>query len=103
MAGRAGRPKFDTEGQAICIAKSESEKDELWLRYIEGEPEEIYSKLAVEPVLRTYLLSLISSKVVSTKEQILAFFQETFWAMQYHDMHKLENIIDKMLHLLTSW
>ena len=35
--------------------------------------------------------------------QILAFFQETFWAMQYHDMHKLENIIDKMLHLLTSW
>ena len=103
MAGRAGRPKYDTEGQAICIAKSESEKEELWIRYIEGQPEEIYSKLAVEPVLRTYLLSLIATKVVNTKQEILAFFQETFWAMQYKDMYKLEQIIDRMLHLLVEW
>ena len=46
MAGRAGRPNFDKEGQAIIISGSESEKEELLNRYINGEPEEIYSKLA---------------------------------------------------------
>ena len=44
MAGRAGRPKYDKIGEAICLAKSNSEKDEIYNTYILGEPEEIYSK-----------------------------------------------------------
>lgn len=103
MAGRAGRPKWDTFGEAICIAKSESEKDELWEQYVMGEPEAVYSKLAVEPVLRTYLLSLIVSNVFRKKEQITSFFEKTFWAFQYKDMQRLEAIIEKMLHLLEEW
>ena len=103
MAGRAGRPKFDKEGQAICIAKSEHEKEEIRVRYLEGKPEEIYSKLAVEPVLRTYVLSLIATNVVKTKEELLDFFHRTFWALQYKDMTKLEHIIEKMIFLLQEW
>jgi len=103
MAGRAGRPKWDTFGEAICVAKSDAEKDELWEQYVMGEPEPIYSKLAVEPVLRTYLLSLIVANVVRKKEQIMAFFEKTFWAFQYKDMQRLEAIIEKMLHLLEEW
>jgi len=57
MAGRAGRPKYDKTGEAICVAISENDKKKLYEKYVLGEPEEIYSKLAVEPVLRTYLLS----------------------------------------------
>lgn len=103
MAGRAGRPKYDTFGESICIAKSEAEKDNLFMKYILGTPEDIYSKLAVEPVLRTYLLSLIATKFVETKNQILDFFSKTFWAKQYKDLNKLEEIIDKMLNLLEEW
>ena len=103
MAGRAGRPEYEKEGQAIAIAKNESEKDEIYETYVLGEPEEIYSKLAVEPVLRTYLLSLISSGIIRDEKTMLEFFSKTFWAHQFGDMPKLELIMNKMLSLLEEW
>lgn len=103
MAGRAGRPKFDSFGEAICIAKTEIERNDIRDFYIYGSVEDIYSKLAVEPVLRTYLLSLIASGFVSTKKSIMKFFESTFWAHQYKDMLMLERIIDKMLRLLMDF
>ena len=101
MAGRSGRPKYDTEGQAICIAASE--RDEIEERYINGKPEVIDSKLAVEPVLRTYLLSLISANFISTRDEIIEFFGKTFWAFHFKDMERLIEIIDRMLNLLQEW
>lgn len=103
MAGRAGRPRFDTQGEAICIAKSEDEKSSLHFKYVLGEPEAIYSKLAVEPVLRTYLLSLIATGFVSSQESIMDFFSRTFWAHQFQDMSELHQIISKTLRLLEEW
>ena len=103
MSGRAGRPKFDKFGESIIVAASENEKKKLYEKYVLGNPEEIYSKLAVEPVLRTYLLSLIAANFVNTKKQIIDFFSRTFWAFQFVDMDKLIIIIDKMLGLLEEW
>ena len=103
MAGRAGRPKYDKYGEAICIATTEANKEEIVEKFINGKPEEIYSKLAVEPVLRTYLLSLIAANFVRNKKQIIDFFSKTFWAYQFKDMERLEEIIDKMLDLLEEW
>jgi len=103
MSGRAGRPKFDDFGESIIVAASENEKKKLYEMYVLGEPEDIYSKLAVEPVLRTYLLSLIAANFVNTKKQIVEFFSKTFWAFQFVDMDKLVLVIDKMLDLLGEW
>lgn len=103
QAGRAGRPKYDKFGEAIVIASTESEKNEIIEKYIQGQPEDIYSKLAVEPVLRIYLLSLISANFTRTNEQIMNFFGKTFWAFQFKDMEKLGSIISKMLNLLEEW
>lgn len=103
MAGRAGRPSFDQYGEAIVVATSDGEKDGLFEKYVKGLPEDILSKLAVEPVLRTYVLSLIATKVVQSHEQVLEFFSRTFWAQQFKDMDKLERIIERMLALLKEW
>ncbi len=103
MSGRAGRPKFDKFGESIVVAASENEKKKLYEKYILGKPEDIYSKLAVEPVLRTYLLSLIAANFVNTRKSINDFFGKTFWAFQFVDMEKLVLIIDKMLSLLEEW
>jgi helicase len=103
IAGRAGRPKFDSEGQAVAVSATKAEKREVYNRYVTGEPEDIYSKLAVEPVLRTYLLSLIAANFVSTRTEIIDFFKKTFWAHQFRDMGELKAIIDKMLRLLEEW
>lgn len=103
MAGRAGRPRYDKFGEAICIASSESMKEEITERFVNGQPEDIYSKLAVEPVLRTYLLSLIAADFVGDRKEIVDFFSKTFWAFQFKDIGRLEEIIDKMLALLDEW
>tara|TARA_Y100000310_G_scaffold345504_1_gene465728 strand:+ start:4542 stop:6056 length:1515 start_codon:yes stop_codon:yes gene_type:complete len=102
-AGRAGRPEFEKFGEAISIAKTDAQKEEIYERFVLGKPEEIYSKLAVEPVLRTYLLSLISTGMVRSEKDVMKFFAGTFWAHQFKDMEKLKVIIDKMLHLLEEF
>ena len=103
MAGRAGRPEYEKEGQSIIIAKDENEQQEIYEKYICGVPEEIYSKLAVEPVLRTYLLSLISAGIIRNEKSMMDFFGKTFWAQQFGDMPKLEAIMMRMLQLLEKW
>ena len=103
MVREGRRPEYETFGEAICIAKDQAEKEEIYERYICGKPEAIYSKLAVEPVLRTYLLSLISSGIIRDKHSMKEFFKETFWAYQFKDLHKLESIMQKMLRLLEGW
>src|SRR3989344_2582788 len=103
MAGRAGRPKYDTYGEAIVIVSTNGDKEYIIEHYLNGEPEELYSKLAVEPVLRTYLLSLIASRIIHSPESITDFFSRTFWAHQYKDLARMERQIKKMLDLLIEW
>ncbi len=103
MSGRAGRPKYDKEGQSIIITTTETEKEAATERYVNGEPEDITSKLAVEPALRTYILSLVASNFVNSREKIIDFFSKTFWAYQFEDMKKMEKIIDRMLHMLEEF
>ncbi|MEA2036086.1 MAG: helicase-related protein, partial [Nanoarchaeota archaeon] len=104
MAGRAGRPEYnDNYGEAIVIAGTEPDKKKIYEKYVLGEPEDIQSKLAVEPVLRTYVLSLIASNFVNTKKEIYGFFARTFWAFQFADTYELHQKIEKMLGLLDEW
>ena len=103
MAGRAGRPKFDNKGEAIAVCNSKQHKKKIISKYIKGKPEAIESKLAVEPVLRMYLLSLIATNFVNTKKEIMDFFGKTFWAFQFQDLERLEFIIEKILNQLIEW
>ncbi len=103
ISGRAGRPRYDSFGESIAISKSESNKEKIVETYIQGEPEEITSKLAVEPALRTYVLSLIATEFVRNKKELLEFFEKTFYAYQYEDMEGIEMILTKIIHLLEEW
>ncbi|MEM3877368.1 MAG: helicase-related protein, partial [Candidatus Woesearchaeota archaeon] len=103
MFGRAGRPSYDSEGEALCIAENETQEEMIREKYFTAEPEPIYSKLAVEPVLRTYLLSLISSGIVSNLQEIISFFNKTFWAHQFRDTKTFQKIIKNTLEELEEW
>jgi helicase len=103
MAGRAGRPMYDKEGEAILIPKNRQEAEYCWRNYIHGEPEKIYSKLGVEPVLRTHVLALIAGGVVSSKKELSEFFSKTFYAFQYRDMTRLKNHLDKIVGMLEGF
>ncbi len=103
MAGRAGRPGKEEYGEAIVLADTEEQKELRVERYLNGEPEQIFSKLAVEPVLRTYVLSLIASEFVTARDGLHAFFSKTFYAKQYGDTRKLNAILDSMARKLQEW
>jgi helicase len=103
IAGRAGRPGKEDYGECITIASDDRAKDELIDRYINGDPEQILSKLAVEPVLRTYILSLISTGFVRNRKELIGFFSKTFWAHQFGDMDQLIFKLDQMVSLLIDY
>ena len=103
MSGRAGRPGKEDFGEAIALASSEGEKREIYEKYVIGEVEPVYSKLAVEPVLRTYILSLVATEIVSSQKQLEDFFKKTFWAKQYKDIKKLSGKIAGMAGLLKDY
>ncbi len=102
MAGRAGRPDYDKEGEAICIANSEDQKDIIFEEYINSDTEEIFSKLSSEPVLRSHILALIASMSTRNINDLKNFFSKTFWAKQYGNILELESKIDKIISLLIE-
>jgi len=103
MSGRAGRPNFENEGQAIVIALTDSEQEKIVEKYLNGTPEDIYSKLAVEPVLRTYVLSLVAANFATTRSKLFGFFDKTFYAHQFKDLRKLHSTISRVIEQLDEW
>jgi len=103
MAGRAGRPKYDKEGFAIAVARTENDIDHIFDNYINADTEKIFSKLALEPVLRMHILSLIATGHVHTEEQLTGFMENTFYAHQYSDLTELKAKMKRMLQLLSDY
>ena len=101
MAGRAGRPKYDKIGDAILIAKTEDERDYLMESYILAETEKIWSKLAVERILRSHVLSTIASDFAHSEQGVYEFFSKTFYAFQY-DPRAIKGVIQKSLGFLFT-
>jgi helicase len=101
MWGRAGRPKYDTEGQAILVAKNENQRSELLERYLLGEPERIYSKLGTEAALRTHVLASIATGLVANEEDLQRFVDSTFYAHQA-ETWTLEDRLERALEFLED-
>lgn len=103
MTGRAGRPQFDDFGESILVAKNLDEAEELFERYVMGEPEEISSKLASEPILRMHILSLVASGECYSLSSLSEFFSRTFYGFQYGSSSELGEKLEKMLDVLENY
>jgi len=99
MAGRAGRPKYDKVGEAVLTAKTDDEADYLMESYILARPERIWSRLAVERILRSHVLATIAADFAHTERGIYDFFGRTFYAYQY-DVKAIKSVITKILKYL---
>lgn len=103
MSGRAGRPGYDDEGQAITIGEDDDEREEIRAEYIEAPPEPIQSKLAARPVLRTHTLSLVATQYVTTTDELDGFVEDTFYAKQYGDDDALNRKLQTVKSRLDEW
>jgi len=99
MAGRAGRPRYDKVGEALLLARTEDERDYLMENYVLSEPERIWSKLAVERILRSHVLATIAADFAHTEQGIYDFFGKTFYAYQY-DPQAIRGVTTKILKFL---
>jgi helicase len=102
MMGRAGRPGLDPYGEAVLLASNQDTMDELFERYVWGEPEPVRSKLAAEPALRTHLLATVASGFANSREDLLSFLDNTLYAVQSAGDAQLERVTDTVLDYLAT-
>ncbi len=103
MTGRSGRPRYDKEGISLTIAKSESEMEKIFDKYINAESEKIHSKLSLEPILRMHLLSLIATNHVSDTNELYKFMEKTFYAYQFRNIGELIQKINRILKEIENY
>jgi len=102
MMGRAGRPRFDDEGEAVIIAAKDYMRNRLMDEYIFAPPEEVVSKLSRAGVLRTHVLASFAAGLVSSEKELRQFFALTLFAFQ-HDLYVLDEVLDQALLDLMEW
>lgn len=101
MAGRAGRPRYDNIGEALLIARNKDEQDYLMESYVAAKPERIWSKMAVERVLRSHVLATIAAGFAHTEQGVYDFFAKTFYAHQY-GVQAIKGVIERTLQFLCK-
>ena len=101
--GRAGRPRYDTEGRALIMAKNEGELEDLMKRYITAKLQPVVSKLGVLPTLRTHILAFVASGFLSRLDSIVGFLGETFYGYEYGSTSELKGISRSVLEELEEW
>ena len=101
MAGRAGRPKYDSIGETVIIAGSRASFNTLMSKYVLGRPERLTSKLASEKALRTHILSLIASEFTGSEDELMEFMEKTFFGIQY-GIHSIKNRVRGVLEFLED-
>ncbi len=79
MLGRAGRPRFDSTGEAVILARTPDDEDRLLDGYLSAAPESVVSRLAAEPALRMHVLALVASGAVGSEDDLESFFASTFY------------------------
>ncbi|WP_135535207.1 ATP-dependent DNA helicase [Halostella pelagica] len=100
MMGRAGRPGMDPYGEAVLVASSHDELDELFDRYVYADPEPVRSKLAAEPALRTHVLATVATGFAGSRDELLSFLERTLYASQSAEPGRLERVTDDVLEYL---
>ena len=101
LCGRAGRPAYDKYGEAIIIADSRTNPEDLYNHFVLGEPEPIVSQLMNERALRVHVLGVIASRPKILKSELLSFFKETFLS-KYHGNETISFEIDSLLQYLRD-
>lgn len=97
MAGRAGRPGLDKVGISVLIARDNAE--EVFEKYVKGEPEPVKSSLDNPRALRKVILGLITRRIVRSEEELEDFISKTLFGitMGTHDAMEASKEVLKFL------
>ncbi len=82
LAGRAGRPGYDREGEAVIVAAPYDSPEELLEGYVKAEPERVESALGGLRGLRHFMLGLIASGDATSVSRLAEVLAKTLYNMQ---------------------
>lgn len=103
MGGRAGRPKYDSSGQAICVVNKEADISKVYQTYILSEPSDLESQLSKINLLRVHLLSMILINNIDSFEKLLDYISKTFYYFVFGDVIQIkENILEIIREFVDS-
>ncbi|MCX6354287.1 MAG: DEAD/DEAH box helicase [Candidatus Aureabacteria bacterium] len=101
FAGRAGRPGYDSKGEALIVAKKEGDLEMLFERYIHASSEPLRSQLGSGASLSSHILASIASGYATSREEIMGFLSRTFFAAQ-NEVESLAYTVDLVLGSLIG-
>ncbi|MBU1086592.1 MAG: DEAD/DEAH box helicase [Candidatus Omnitrophica bacterium] len=101
MSGRAGRPQYDTYGEAIIFAKSKKEQGDMFSNFIFADAEPIQSYLGNESSLRVHLLASIATGFITSTESAFEFVNKTFFSHQ-NKLYDLSEMIIEIISFLEA-
>lgn len=81
MAGRAGRPGYETEGYSYVVAKNVAEREYWAPKIMKNKIERAVSRIGHDEYFRKAILELIYSGR-NTDDEIRQFFEKTFYNFQ---------------------
>ena len=101
MCGRAGRPGYDPYGEAILVAKSYDDYENLMDNYVQCDTESIMSKLGNEKILRNHVLGLIATGDASSAEDVISFIRDTFYGSE-SELYGIESAVENIIDFLVE-
>jgi helicase len=102
MAGRAGRPRYDTVGEAILFSRTEEEREFLMEQYVLASPEKVWSKLGVASSLRSHILASVAMGLAHSLDGIFEFLDGSFCAYQYGMNSYRSSVLEAVSSLKSS-
>ena len=102
LCGRAGRPQYDDHGEAVVVAPSSYDADEVLEYYARGEPEPIESKMTGQKAMRTHVLSLVVTSPGIRTPGVSAFFGQTLGGRQAGGAAQVEAAVGEALEFLAG-
>jgi helicase len=103
MSGRAGRPKYDTKGEAIINVSKENDIQKIYQSYILAGPSNIESQLAKSSLLRTSLLSIIMMNNFNSISEVFDYFTKTFYYKMFGNNKEFKEIIQELVDLFVVY
>ncbi len=102
MAGRAGRPRYDSVGEAILFARTEEEREFLMEQYVLASPEKVWSKLGAASSLRSHILASIAMGLAHSLDGVFEFLDGSFCAYQYGMGSYRSSVLEAVSSLKSS-
>ena len=100
LCGRAGRPQYDTMGEAITVTGTCRISD-VMKHYVHGKPEPVRSKIGGQRSLRTHVLSIVVTNPGILGSEVLEFFLQTLGGQQL-GKKTIRSGVASSLHFLES-